>query len=166
MTDHEYLNKRWHDICYVARVSYNYHRRRQRYWDLMNKETQALGILLGAGTMTKALEAYVPWFGAAISGIGLLSLVYAYSDRQVQHRDLADEYARFLAEIAQKGQREYSESDLGEWEARQQLINAKEPPTLRTLTVICENEERQALGQEIIVRPNWFKRLLADIFSF
>jgi hypothetical protein len=116
--------------------------------------------------MTKALEAYVPWFGAAISGIGLLSLVYAYSDRQVQHRDLADEYARFLAEIAQKGQREYSESDLGEWEARQQLINAKEPPTLRTLTVICENEERQALGQEIIVRPNWFKRLLADIFSF
>lgn len=167
MDEHEYLNQRWHDIRFQAQVSYLYHRKRQRHWDLLDKGTKGAAIVLGAGTMAQALSAYVPWLGGAISGLGLLSLVYGYSDRKQQHRELADDYARFAAEIESIGPRDYTEAHLNKWAARQQELNAKEPPTLHTLTTLCQNTVTAVLNSNLpLVKVPWYKRTLADFVSF
>lgn len=52
----------------------------------------------------------------------------------------------------------------GQWAADLERINAKEPPQLKTLVIICEYEQATADGHpDHITRPNWFQRLVADL---
>lgn len=164
---HAWQWQRRFNALYTAQVSYLYHRRRQRFFDLADKWTKAATVLAGASMLSVLVKDHLPLLGAAISGLGLLSLVFAYSDRKQSHRELAEAYADLVGLIERTGEHDFTSDDVNAWNARQQALNAKEPPTLHALTTICQNEVSAMLGkQEAVVKVNWFKRQLSGFFSF
>lgn len=163
----DYLWSRRHQALYLSQVSYRYHRKRQRFYDLLAKGTQALTILLGASLWGQTVIAHLPLVGSAISGLGLLALVFGYSDRKQDHKELAQAYAAVQATIERVGQREFTEANIDVWDAELSALNGKEPPTLYALTTLCEYEVCLAHGNpDHIKRPPWHRRLLANWISF
>jgi hypothetical protein len=166
-TADEALWARRHQVLYMARVSFSYHRKRQRFFDLLGKATQAMTVLLGASLLGETVKAYQPLVASAISGLGLLALVFGYGDRKQTHKELAESYASLQATVEEAGQHDFTAIQLDTWAAALSRLNAKEPPTLYALTTLCEYEQSVAEGHpDHVKRPPWNRRLLASWLSF
>lgn len=151
------------NVLYFANVTFRYHRRRQRFFDLLDKGSKAATVLLGASLLGDALKLHVPLVASAISGLGLLSLVFGYSERKQTHKELAEAAMQLTAKIEETSVAQLSNALAGQWAAELSRLNAKEPPALKTLVVICEHEQSTANGHPDNVKlPGWHKRVLAD----
>lgn len=147
-------------------VSYRYHRRRQRFFDLLDKGTKSATVLLGASLLGETVRLNIPLVASGISGLGLLALVFGYSERKQVHKELAEMCMQFVGKIEQATPEQIEALTVGEWEAEFARINAKEPPALKTLVIICEHEQAVAEGHKDHIRlPNIVKRILADFVS-
>jgi len=161
------LWQRRHALLFNIAVSNNYHRKRQRFFDLLDKGTKAATVLVGASLMGEAVKRNLPLAAATVSGLGLLSLVFGYGDRKQAHKELAEAFMQLQAQIDLVGPAVYTEAQLCTWEADLVRITAKEPPNLRALVTICQNEQAVALGHPGVVhRLAWHKRMLANWISF
>lgn len=162
----EIVIDRHHEAVYMSKLGFLYHRKRERFFDLCDKLTKSLTVLLGASLLATYIREYVPFVGVTVSGIGLLALVFGYSDRKQKHKELAEAYAVLQSTIASLGSK-YEESDLNKWHNELQQLNAKEPPTLGTLVVLCQNEIAIAEGKNAsIVKINPYKVLFANWRDF
>lgn len=170
MADDSGFEGRWHRRCvllFTAAVSYTYHRKRQRFFDLLDKLTKALTVLAGASLLGALVKDHLPAIGAAISALGLLSLVFGYGDRKQAHKEMAESFMLLRAQVEAAGQRGFTEQQLSGWEADLQRLNAKEPPTLYALVTLCQNEQAVASGHPEDVHPlPWHQRMLASWVSF
>jgi hypothetical protein len=159
----------WNRRCAVHNrlyVSYRYHRRRQRFFDLLDKGTKSATVLLGASLLGETVRLNVPLVASGISGLGLLALVFGYGERKQTHKELAEMCMQFIGKIEQATPEQIEASIVGEWEAEFARINAKEPPALKTLVIICEYEQAVAEGhKDHIQLPGLAKRILADFVS-
>lgn len=163
----DYLWVRRHQALHLSQVSYRYHRKRQRFFDLLAKGTQALTVLLGASLLGESVKAHLPLVASAISGLGLLALVFGYSDRKQDHKEFAKAFATVQASIEGAGERDFTEAMIDAWDAELSMLNSREPPTLYALTTLCEYELCLATGNpDHIKRPPWHRRVLADWISF
>lgn len=150
-------------VLYKVNVTGRYHRRRQRFFDLLDKGTKAATVLLGASLFGDLLKQNLPIVAAAISSLGLMALVFGYSDRKQVHKELAEAALHLAAQIEEAPIELLSDTVAGQWAAAYQRLNAKEPPALKTLVIICEWEQSTADGHpENVKRPNWLFRLFAD----
>ena len=61
-----------HELLFTTQVSYVYHRKRQRFYDLLDKGTKAITVLAGASLFGATIHQYLPLAAAVISGLGLL----------------------------------------------------------------------------------------------
>lgn len=158
--------KRRCDLLHVAYVTYRYHRRRQRFFDLLDKGTKSATVLLGATLMGDLLKTHVPLVASAIAGLGLLALVFAYGDRKQAHKELAEQSMALAGRVEEVAAGGITDVQLAAWTAEQARINAKEPPALKALVIICEHEESASKGHPAHVPlPSWHRRLLADFVS-
>lgn len=156
-----------HELLFTAQVSYIYHRRRQRFFDLLDKGTKAATVLAGASLLGAAIKDYLPLAAALISGLGLLSLVFGYGDRKQAHKELAESFSTLISAIRKAGEATFTEEQLNTWRSDLQQLNAKEPPALHALVTICQNEVAHAMGHKSsVVKLPWLQRNLADWFSF
>ncbi|MBX9935041.1 MAG: hypothetical protein K2Y10_00420 [Burkholderiaceae bacterium] len=153
-------------VLHKAWVQVRYHRHRQRFFDLADKITKSLTVLLGASLMGQWLKDYLPYVASAISALGLLALVFGYSDRKQAHKELAEQAAALIDAIEQVPARELTAGKTSSWGASYARLCAKAPPPLRTLTLMCEREQATADGHpdHIPLQP-WRKRVMADICS-
>ncbi len=148
---------------HFAYVTYRYHRRRQRFFDLLDKGTKSATVLLGASLLGQTIKDLLPLVASAISGLGLFALVFGYSDRKQAHKELAEMAIKLAGDIERTAVGEITEAALGKWASEQSAINAKEPPQLKTLVIICEHEQSVSVGaKDHVTQPNWFRRLVAD----
>ena len=153
-------------VLYKAWVQLRYHRRRQRFFDLADKATKALTLLLGASMIGTWLRDFLPFVAAAISFMGLLALVFGYGDRKQLHKELAEQAATLIGGIEQVPAGELTPTKTAAWSSEFAKLCAKAPPPLKTLTLICEHEQSAADGHPDHVRqPAWPRRLLADFVS-
>lgn len=159
------------DVCWDQRcaalnrawVQVRYHRRRQRFFDLLDKATKSLTIVLGASLLGQALRDFLPWVALGISALGLLALVFGYGDRKQQHKELAEQAANLVASIEQVPAGELTPSKTASWNAEYARLCAKAPPPLKTLSIICEHEQASAEGHAgHVKRPPFVWRLCAD----
>lgn len=161
-------DKAWADrwsALYKADTSARYHRRRQRFFDLADKLTKALTVLLGATLMGSMLKDSQPLAASLISSLSLLALVFAYSDRKQVHKELAEGFIKLIQQIEECPANELSEAKAAVWMAMAVALDAKEPPALKTLVTMCEHEASVAAGHpNHISLPSWHRRLLADFF--
>jgi hypothetical protein len=166
MTDTDDLTLRLHEARYLAKLGFVYQRKRERFFDLVDKITKSLTVLLGASLLAAIIKDIAPIIGALVSAIGLLSLVFAYTDKKQRHKELADAYAELLAEMDMAAQT-CTLSQVAKWKAELQKLNAKEPPTLGTLVVLCQNEIAVAEGHpESVVPVPAYKQFFANWRDF
>lgn len=162
-----HLWQRRHQVLFPARVSYVYHRRRQRFFALADQCTKAATVLLGGSMLSDFARAHSPLVGGLISGLGLLALVADYGDRKQCHRELAEAFAQLVGAIEKVGETGFTLAQVNDWHGQLQALNAKEPPALHTLTTICQNEVAIASGnRDSAVPVPWYKRQLASFVSF
>lgn len=161
------LWERRHDALYKANITARYHRKRQRFFDLLDKSTKAATVLLGASLLGEPIKKYLPFVAACISGLGLLALVFGYGDRKQAHKELAEAATLLVAKIEEVPTALLTDALTTQWLAEHSRLNSREPPSLKTLVILCEREQAIANGHpEHVPMPNWFKRALADVLSF
>ncbi len=157
---------RRHLLLVKLAVSYAYHRKRQRFFDLVDKGTKAATVLVGASLLGQHVQQHLPLAAALVSGLSLLSLVYSYSDRKQTHKEIAEAFIHLQAQVEEQGQTTFTVEGLARWEAAASRLDAREPPALRTLVTICQNEAALAAGHPAAVcRLPWYRRTLAHWVS-
>ena len=153
------------NLLFKAWVQVRYHRRRQRFFDLVDKGTKAATLVLGASLFGKQL-ASLNWVATGISALGLMALVFGYGDRKQLHKELAEQAAGLAAFIEEQPAGELSTQVVARWSAEYARFCAKAPPPLKTLTLTCEHEQATADGNPGHVDlPCWRKRVTADFIS-
>lgn len=151
-------------MLYKAWVQVRYQRRRQRFFDLLDKLTKSLTVLLGASLLGETMKQELPLVASAISVLGLLALVFGYGDRKQTHKELGEQAAILAASVEQVPAGELTPAKVSAWSAEYLRLCAKAPPPLKTLTLICEREQATADGHPNHVRqPFFLKRWLAHI---
>lgn len=159
----------WAQRCAVlskAWVQVRYHRRRQRFFDLLDKLTKSFTVLLGASLLGQELKTFLPYVASAISALGLLALVFGYGDRKQAHKELAEQAANLIAAIEVVPAGQLNAGGTAQWGAEYARLCAKTPPPLKTLMLICEREQSAADGypEHVPLQP-WYKRWAADLKS-
>lgn len=150
----------WDKRCntlHRAWVQVRYHRRRQRFFDLIDKGTKAVTALLGGATVVgAALKSFEPLVGPSIALLSLISLVYGYSDRKQTHKELAEQFAGVVAQIEAVPEGSESPEDVAKWSSDYAKLVGKCPPALKTLTIICEREQSISDGKAPTVDKPFF----------
>lgn len=162
----------WGQRCAVlerAWVQVRYHRRRQRFFDLVDKITKAVTVALGAslfgGQLAKHFPDAAPWLAAAITLTGLLALIFGYGDRKQLHKELGEQAAKLAADIEAVPAYRLTYDITAGWAADFARFAARCPPALKTLTLMCEREQATAGGHPHHVTPQpWWRRMTADFW--
>lgn len=129
-----------------AWCEFRYHRRRERFFDLCDKGTKAVTVLLGAALFGPKVQAYAPWVGTAVAAAGLMPLIFSYSDRKRLHQDLAAEAGRLAQSIEGTTAADVTLDTLAAWQAALAGLDAKAPPPLKALMQLCDREQGVADG--------------------
>lgn len=155
-----------HNILHGAMISYRYHRRRQRFFDLIDKLTKAATVMLGATLLGQWFKEQTPLFASLISGLGLISLVFSYGDRKQAHKELSEGFMDLAGKIEGTPVKLLTDVLVAQWNADVARLSVKEPPTLKTLAMICAHEQAVAEGKgDAFKPPPAHRRLFADIFN-
>ncbi len=132
---------RRHELLNWAHITYRYHRKRQWFFDVLEKLTQAAVVGAGVAVAGKTVVDLLPLLGGAIVFVGLLSLVFGYADKRQAHKELAQEAMQLVGDIQSAPFDALTESDLCAWQRTRACIDLKEPPNLKTLVAKCEWEQ-------------------------
>lgn len=155
-----------HGLLHAAMVSYRYHRYRQRFFDLIDKLTKAATVMLGATLLGTWFKEQAPLFASLISGLGLMSLVFSYGDRKQSHKELSEGFMDLAGKIEGLPAKSLSDTVIAQWNLDVAKLSSKEPPTLKTLALICHYEQAVAEGKgESAKRPPGYRRLFADLIN-
>lgn len=154
---HVTLNRVW--------VQVRYHRKRQRFFDLIDKITKAVTVVLGASLMGQYFRDFLPWLATAITCLGFLALVFGYGDRKQLHKDLAEQAAKLMAEIESSTVASLSFEKTAHWTAEYARLVAKAPPALKSLTIMCEREQALYEGHtDHVKQVPFYKRWVSAFF--
>lgn len=160
------MNEMWVQRCgllYKAWVQVRYHRRRQRFFDMVDKSTKAATLLLGASLFGKHLDT-LNWVATGISAMGLMALVFGYGDRKQVHKELAEQAAGIAASIEEVPVGKLSPDTIAQWAGQYARFCSKAPPPLKTLTLLCEHEQSCMDGHpKHVVRPWLWRRLISQV---
>lgn len=149
----------WDRRCklrYHLWVQLRYNRRRQRFFDLVDKLTKSITLLLGASLFGKYFQDRASVVATAISAIGLLALVFGYGDRKQLHKDLSEQAGKVIEDIEAVPPTLVSDVLVAQWTARYVALLSKSPPPLKNLTLICEHEQSVADGERDHVKLPFF----------
>jgi hypothetical protein len=133
-------------VLHKAWVQLRYHRKRQRYWDIVDKLTKSATVVLGGSLLGKWMQDRLPLAAGAISALGLLALVFGYTDRKQIHKEISAQGAALIASIESVPAGELTPSKVAMWNAEYARLCANAPPALKSLTLMCEREQATADG--------------------
>ncbi|MBV7460469.1 MULTISPECIES: hypothetical protein [unclassified Acidovorax] len=137
-----------HELLNWAYITYRYHRKRQRFFDVVDKLTQVAAVGGGVAVAGKTLTDYLPAVGGAIAFTGVLALVFGYGDKRQCHKELAELAIQMVGDIASVPVPELSEAVVCAWEKNRTTISLREPASLKTLVAKCEWEQAVAEGHK------------------
>jgi len=137
----DYLWKRRHAVLYRVELSALYHQKRERFFDFCDRGAKVVSIVGGSAALYKlGVDEVVAVAAAAITVVSALSLVLGFGEKARRHSELARNFKQVQAEMLRVGERDYTEDNLRDWEARVALLEATEPASLGVLVRICQNE--------------------------
>jgi hypothetical protein len=161
-------NRVWACRCELlnwARITYRYHRKRQKFFDMADKLTQVAAVTGGVAVLGKTVSEYLPWIGGGISLVGLLALVFGYSDKRQCHKEIAERANRLTGDICSLSINALDEKQISVWERVRAEIDLSEPPNLKTLVQKCEWEQAVADGHPNHTKePRWWQQAHMHFF--
>lgn len=157
-----------HQVLYRCQLSTRYHRRRERFFDWMDRATNAVALIAGSAAFAGAANPQSVQIAAvAVTGAAAFSLVFGFADKARRHSALAEGYKRTEADVFRAGDYDFTEAQLNGWRARIAEIEAGEPPALRPLVVLCQNDIAVAANQmKLVTKLPLHHRLLAHFVDF
>ncbi|MTV38048.1 hypothetical protein [Duganella radicis] len=155
------------NALYKAELSALYHQKRERFFELADKLGKAASVIGGSAALWKIGNAdVVAVMATCITASSALSLVFSFSERSKRHGELAQGFRIIISDILAKSEFDVTPPDAGAWMSKVCALEAKEPPSLSALTVLCQNELAIARGADDKVKPQDTKtRLLAHFFD-
>lgn len=147
------------DAEFQIRVSYNYHKKRERFFRLLDAAGKFVSILALSALITKsnALSVSFAGFSAIVT---ILSVVFDFSGSASRHESLAVDFLDVLRRLVAK---EISAEQAGSC-CRE--IGAREPTVLRGLAQLCQDEQEAALGQHVEPSRLGLRRRIAAHLGF
>ena len=161
------LDERY-SIINGAQVSALYHQKRERFFDLMDKNITAIAIISSSSAIASISHPWVmAFFSLVIAITSTFSLVFGFSDKAKKHADLAKRYKLLLADIYIQHIDELTQPLINSWQEAFYRIEAEEPPSLGALVIICQNELAAASGHDDYIVPlTKSQKILAHFFDF
>lgn len=155
------------NALYKAELSALYHQKRERFFELADKLGKASSLFGGSAALWKiGDENLVKNLAAFITASSALSLVFSFSERSKRHAELAQGFRAIISEILAKSEFEITPIDAGSWMSKVCTLEAKEPPSLSALTVMCQNELAISKGADNKIRPqNFCTRIFSHFFD-
>jgi hypothetical protein len=157
MNDDAELDHAWekrHAALYKAELSALYHQKRERFFELLDKLGKAAAVFGGSAALWKLGDPdVVARIAAFITATSALSLVFSFSERSKRHAELARSFRDVISDISSKSDFGVTDAMASEWAGKVCALEAKEPPTLGALTVMCQNELAIARGDKNLVHP-------------
>ncbi|MFC0260615.1 hypothetical protein [Achromobacter marplatensis] len=146
---------------YKTQVSIRYHRKREHFFRIMDSLGKGISVLaiasFGASKISVLFAAVV---GVISVSFTIISLVLDFSGMASKHSALAQRFIDLLARI-QSGSLEQAEQV-----AQFHLIAKDEPPALRGLGQLCQDEQDAAEGKNVKPECLSMRRRLAAQFGF
>jgi hypothetical protein len=162
----EYFWKLREGTVYRCRLSSRYHRRRERFYDLADRITNAVVLIAGSAAFAAAANAdFVKVAGLLAALAGATTLVFGFSEKARRHSGFASSYKLIESEILKVGDFDYTEEQVNAWRSRIAEIESGEPPALRALIVLCQNDIAIAEGEwgkftQLPRHKEWFAHLV------
>lgn len=131
-----------HAALYRAELSVLYHRKRERFLALCDRVGKGIALVAGTAAFSSLLDSASAKaaMGSIVAAATLPGLVFAWADKARLHSELAQKYIGLIAEVTAKGERNYTEEDCFEWQARLRTLEINEPPPLSILVTMCQNQ--------------------------
>lgn len=146
------------ELKYDLKISSNYHRKRKFFYRTIDVYSKALSIvaLTAIGFQSSTLTIGI----AVLSGLlTVTTIVIDCSGMAGKHKELATRFMLLLSETVKS-----DESDLSALRQKYHLIEAEEPPALRGLAQLCQDEEDFAQGKDVDqARFSFFRRVIAQL---
>ena len=124
MIDNHEADSDWikrHELLFRVRLSSLYHRKRERFFDLLDRWFKFATVVLGAASIARVLDLNPisrDVILAVITMCGALSLVFSFSERARRHSDFAKDYGSLESDIVAKGEIDCVLWTLGTWEGK------------------------------------------------
>ena len=132
-----------------ADLSLIYHRKRERFFELLDKGSKITSLALGSAALAKvASQGTIEAFTALMTFLSASSLVFSFAERARRHNDLCRPYSELLTEIEGSDENKVEPEKVYGWSGQLRSIEMKEPPTLSLLVVACQNELARAEGRD------------------
>lgn len=148
-------------LLYNIRMSYAYNRKRQRFFDLLDKFSAILGLMAGTALCASIVNIYL---GAIVLALSLMQVIFDYKSKYFLHSSLAEQLIGLQSNIETAGV--LNHLDLATFSAQLKKIEAQDPNTLRILIAICQNEIAHADGRpDYAVKIPFHKKALAHFLD-
>lgn len=156
-----------HGVQYRVQLSTIYHRKRERFFALLDRLGKACALIAGTAVFSKLLlEDFKAYAGLFVAVVTLLSLVFSWADKARLHNELAQKFFQVQAAIAAAGERGFTEEQINLWKSQIHLIEVGEPPTLSGLVQLCQNQLAIAARDKDAFFPmKWWKRWFVHFFD-
>lgn len=153
--------RRW-EVLHRLTISVAYHRCRERFFDQVDKISNAACALAATSAVVALLGNSLAAQAVSIltAALALVPLVFQPSAWARKHADLAAEFTYLQAKCLGYGE-QWTPAQGDDAEAALCLIEAKEPPALTGVVMYCEARQAAALGHKPSTRlSRWQKALM------
>jgi hypothetical protein len=165
MTDFEYLSGRRSDIRLRALANRMYQQERQRIFELRDGLVKVVAIVAGSvGFANVADPTIIRWCACAITLSSAASLVFAFGNKARDSSKRAPEWALLERDMERAGERHFVETQLNEWAARCNEIEAGEPAQHPVLWEQCYQRACTALGSKPTGELSRWRRWMPILF--
>ncbi|HXU92864.1 MAG TPA: hypothetical protein VFP33_04345 [Gallionella sp.] len=154
------------DILYKCQLSSLYHRKRERFYSLLDKVANALALIAGTSAMSELLPSASAkaMAGAVVAAVTLPGIVFTWADKARMHALLASKFVTLESEVIGAGVLDAAQLD--KFSECALKLEVEEPPQLSALTRLCQNEIAYAMGETSSMRQLSFKeRVLAHFID-
>jgi len=161
--DHAWTKRE--SALYRAELSALYHQKRERFFELFDKIGKAVAVFGGSAALWKIGDPeWVSIVAALITASSALSLVFSFSERSKRHAELARSFREIAGDIVGTSDFAIRDAKASEWMGKVCALEAKEPPSLSALVVMCQNELAIARKADVYPQP-FYIRWLAHFFD-
>lgn len=146
--ERDYLWNRRQDLLVKALANRRYQLERQRIMEWREGAVKVASLVAGSAAIAKVADQGVIYGAVAVIFIGTAaSLVFGWGGKARDAGKRAGEWIEFEASIVVTGERDFTEQQLNEWQARSNRLEMGEPAQNRYLLEWCYLQACNDLGR-------------------
>jgi hypothetical protein len=165
--EHQYLWNRRHQLMVRVLANRMYQQERQRRFEFREGLVKATSVIAGTvafANVTNQNPLIIKWCLFFITAFNIFALVYGYGNKARDSGKRASDWALLERDIELAGERDFTETQIGQWVARCNEIEAGEPASHQLLMELCSKRANVALGGEYDLQLTRFQKLFPIVF--